>query len=366
VGGEFLILGWALGSQGIGLLDDATLASLEPLLILGLGWIGLLVGLQFELRMLRRVPASFYGVAVIQALLVLALLFAAFYPLLAWLFGPGRLTQGAAFFLAAAGADSSQHILALAVRERRHHPHAPIHLYQICAEIDSLVPLFALAVLAGLQREIILLPHEAPGWSEGLWHLVQASGLGLLLGLLLSFLLHRVRDASHHLLILIGFLALSGGLSRALGFPPLFVNFLAGAVTVNLIGHRGNTWRLASASERPFYFIFLLLVGAGWHWEQYWALALAPLFFLLRLVAKMISLPVAGRLVLGRPLLGPEAGRALGGQSGVSVALVASLQLLQRGTLADTSYSIVLLGFLISALLSPGLSYRALKRGVRP
>ena len=64
VGGEFLLLGWALGGQGLGLLDDGTLASLESLLILGLGWIGLLVGLQFEMHLLRRVPASFYGVAV--------------------------------------------------------------------------------------------------------------------------------------------------------------------------------------------------------------------------------------------------------------------------------------------------------------
>jgi hypothetical protein len=365
VGGEFLLLGWALGGQGLGLLDSATLGSLEPLLILGLGWIGLLVGLQFELPLLRRVPLSFYGVAIVQALLVLGILYLASYPLLSWIFGPGRLTQAAALFLAAAGADSSQHILALAVRERRHHPHAPVHLYQVCAEIDTLVPLFALAVLAGFQRELAFGPPVLPDWGEALWRLAQATGFGLILGLLLAFLLHRVKEASHHLLILVGFLALSGGLSRAAGFPPLFVNFVAGALTVNLVGHRGDTWRLVSTSERPIYFIFLLLVGAGWHLEQLWALAIAPVFVILRLLAKSLSLPVAGRLIFGRRLIGTEAGRALGGQSGVSVALVASLQFIERGPLAETVYSVVLVAFLVSALTAPGLSFRALQRGVQ-
>ena len=48
-----------------------------------------------------------------------------------------------------------------------------------------------------------------------------------------------------------------------------------------------------------------------------------------------------------------------------SVALVASLQFIERGTLADSVYSVVLLAFVLSALISPGLSYRALQRGVK-
>jgi len=365
VGGEFLLLGWALGGQGFGLLDRPTLAALEPLLILGLGWIGLLLGLQFELPILRRVPKSFFGIAILQGLLVLAALYLLLVPLLARLFGPGPTTQAAAFFLAAAGADSSQHILALAVRERRRHPHAPVHLFQFCAEIDNLIPLLALGLLAGFHHERALMTLTDPGWLDALSRLGLAVGLGALLGLLLAFLTQRVRETSHHLLILIGFLAFSGGLARALGFPALFVNFVAGVVTVNLLGFRRDTWKLAAASEKPFYYIFLLLVGAGWHLGSPWALALAPLFFALRLGAKSLTLFLAGRAIFGRALLGPRAGLTLSGQSGVSVALVASFQFLERGTLADSSYSVILIAFLLSALSAPGLTVGALQRAVK-
>ncbi len=365
VGAEFLVLGWALGEHGLGFLDRPMLTALEPLLVLGLGWIGLLVGLQFEWRLLRRIPLSFYGTGIIQGLIVLVVLFFPLRWLLAGIFGPGPDTATAAFFMAAAGAESSQHILALALSERRQRPHAPVHLYRFCAELDNLIPLIALALLAGYLQQRALLPMDAPSWSMTFRSLGMGTLLGIALGLLLSLLHKGVVKPAHHLLVLLGFLALSGGVSRTLGFPPLFVNFVAGIVSVNLMGHRDDTWQLAAASERPFYTIFLVLVGAGWQLGSPWVVLLAPVFFLLRVSGKMLGLAIAGRIAMGKRLLGARAGLALSGQGGISVALVASFQFLDRGTLADSIYSVVLIGFIISALISPSLTLMGLKRGVR-
>ena len=365
VGGEFILAGWALGEHGLGLLDRATLAAVEPLLLLGLGWIGLLVGLQFELRLLRRVPRTFYSVAILQGLFVFLTLLAVLYPLLARLLDPGAPAWAAAFFLAGAGADSSQHILALASRERRHHPHAPLHLLQFCAEIDNLIPFIGLAVLAGLLQEHAALGSLGPAWlSLAIW-IGLGTLLGVALGLLLALLIRGVRKSSHHILLIIGFLALSGGLGHALGFPPLYLNMIAGIVTVNLAGHHTDTWRLAAASERPFYFIFLLLVGASWQLGSLWSLALAPLFFLLRILGKMGGLWLAGRIAFRKPLLGPRVGLSLCGQSGVSVALVASFILFESGGVGDGVHSVILIGFLLSALIGPGLTIHSLERKVQ-
>ena len=365
VGGEFLILGWALGEQGLGFLDRAMLAALEPLLVLGLAWIGLLVGLQFELHILRRIPRGFYGTGLLQGFISMLVLFFPLRWILAASFGPGPDTAAAAFFLAAAGAGSSQHILALALRERYSRPHAPVHLYQFSAELDNLIPLLALALMSGFLHQRALLPLDAPSWAITWSRVGLGALLGIGLGLLLTLLQKGVKQPSHHLLVLLGFLALSGGVARTLGLPALFVNFVAGVVSVNLLGHRDDTWRLATASERPFYTIFLILVGAGWHLGSPWVLLLAPFYFALRLGSKVFGMSLAGRLALGKHLLGPRAGLALSGQGGVSVALVASIQNLQRGTLADTVYSVVLIGFLLSALVSPALTLHGLQRGVK-
>jgi len=366
VGAEFLILGWALGDEGLGFLNREMLAALEPLLVLGLGWIGLLVGLQFEVGILRKVPPSFYGTGLLQGLIALVAIFLPLHFILVRIFGSSPDVAAAAFFLAAAGADSSQHVLALALRERKRTPHAPVHLYRFSAEVDNLIPMIALALLAGFLHQRALLPMAAPSWLETFRMVGLGTVLGVVLGLLLSLLQKGVREPAHHLLLLLGFLALSGGVSRTLGFPALYVNFVAGMVSVNILGHRDDTWKLAAASERPFYTIFLVLVGAGWSLGSPWALLLAPIFFAVRILSKLLGMSLAGRIALGKRLLGPRAGLAMSGQSGISVALVASFHFLERGTLADTVYSVVLIGFILSALVSPTLTLMGLQRGVKP
>jgi len=174
--------------------------------------------------------------------------------------------------------------------------------------------------------------------------------------------LHRLRDRSHHLLVSVGFLVFSAGLGRALGFPPLFLSFVAGMVLVNLGGHRSLTWEIAASSERPFYFILLLLVGAGWHLGHPWALLLAPLFFLARVAAKSLCVWMAGRLILGRRALDWRSGLAISGQGATSVALVASVQLMEQGTLADSAMSMILISTLLSAALAPRITAMGLQR----
>jgi hypothetical protein len=51
----FLAIGFALGGSGLGLFPADVLANLRVVVLFGLGWIGLVFGLQIELRVLRRV-----------------------------------------------------------------------------------------------------------------------------------------------------------------------------------------------------------------------------------------------------------------------------------------------------------------------
>jgi len=363
VGTEFLIIGWAL--RALGILGEGIWEALQPLVTLGLSWIGLLLGLQFELRHLRKIPLAFHVVGLAQGVLVTVGVSLAFYPLLAQIFGRGIDTQAAALLLGAAAATSSQDILELALRRRKRHPHAPVHLYRYAAGLDSMIPVFILALLSGIDREQSLFQSQTQHWLGALGWTGYATGLGIVLGLLAVFLLHRIRDKSRHLLVTIGFLIFSGGLAIALDFPPLYVSFVAGVVMVNLTGHHSITWEIASASERPFYFILLLLVGAAWNMGSEWALLLGPLFFLARILAKSLSLWLAGRVIFGRNLLDLRSGLALSGQGATAVALAASIQLIERGTLADSALTMILIAVLLSSLFAPGLTAQGLSRGVR-
>jgi len=60
-----------------------------------------------------------------------------------------------------------------------------------------------------------------------------------------------------------------------------------------------------------------------------------------------------------------RSGLALSGQGATAVALVASVQLVERGTLANTSLSMILVAVLLSGLFAPSLTSEGLSRGVR-
>ncbi|MFH1569681.1 MAG: hypothetical protein ABIL09_16920, partial [Gemmatimonadota bacterium] len=85
-GTGFLLLGLLLGEFGLGLLDAATLSGLSPFVGLGLAWIGLLFGVQWEARVLRSLSAAGVAAALGQAAFTGVLVAVPFYFLFARLF----------------------------------------------------------------------------------------------------------------------------------------------------------------------------------------------------------------------------------------------------------------------------------------
>ncbi|HDH96816.1 MAG TPA: hypothetical protein ENF73_03705, partial [Proteobacteria bacterium] len=66
---SFLLLGLILGPSVTSVFDENTLASMEFVAALGLGWIGFLFGMHLEWRLLRKVSTRLYVLAFGQALL---------------------------------------------------------------------------------------------------------------------------------------------------------------------------------------------------------------------------------------------------------------------------------------------------------
>ena len=67
-GVEYLLLGILLGPQVSGVLSEQTMAGFAPFITLALGWIGAIVGTQFYLAALVRIPGLAYRLAFLEAL----------------------------------------------------------------------------------------------------------------------------------------------------------------------------------------------------------------------------------------------------------------------------------------------------------
>ena len=63
----FFAVGVALGPLAIGVLEEQTISGLDVVVDLGVGWVGLLFGLQFHFKDLRRLPGRHYLGAALQS-----------------------------------------------------------------------------------------------------------------------------------------------------------------------------------------------------------------------------------------------------------------------------------------------------------
>ncbi len=252
---SFVAAGVVLGPAGLGLFAPDVLRQLRPVVLLGLAWIGLLVGLQADLTVIRRLAPWHRRAGLLLPLVPGALV------------GGAALGLGAAPLLAAAAACiamvSSPGTLAALGRAGRPRDRAAVRLLRLVMSFSSLPALlgFGVAVLL-LGPEPVL----GPGIVDRSQALVVAVGLGVLLGYAVIVLLRGERLGIHILTMLTGVMALLAGAAEMVGATPLLLALLAGAVVMGRCAFPHRILQTAHGLETPMLVALLVLVGAAWRW----------------------------------------------------------------------------------------------------
>ncbi len=370
----FLGIGAIFSQESVGVLTPAVLSDLKPAFEFGLGWVGFVVGLQFDVRKLDSLPQSLGPVIVIES----------FVPMLttAVLCGMALVGMGVswvdnafvrdALVLAACAAPSAP--ISMEVWQRRVGEKAARMIDEVTS-IDEVVGLVVLAFVAVLFR-----PHATEiRWvlPPSAWFLM-TFGLGGTLGIITYVLLRGARNAAEELALLLGAVALSAGVAGYLALSVPVICAIAGALLANLpvrdlAGLRATLIKV----ERPIYLIFLLVVGATWRPGEWQGWVLAPAFVLARVAGKRLGaiwskragpkeLPSAGMLAL-----------ALAPQSPISIVVIVSAATLYEGQGAERvrwAINAVIIGGVLSELVVRLLEWRRRRRadltplpvGVRP
>jgi hypothetical protein len=292
----FLALGAIFRLDSIDILTDAVLEDLRPAFEFGLGWVGFVVGLRFDIRRIDKLPKSIGPAIVAQSLS----------PMIVVGIGSGFLLYGLGL---RPGEGLYVHTLILAACAAASAPVNAVALTfaygtkasSLVGEITALDEVAALSLLALIS--ILKRPDAAfTAWTlpASAWFLLLL-GLGVLLGVLVYLLLRGAKNEAEEICFLIGGVALSAGVAGYLALSIPVTCALAGAMLANLpLRDRAGLDSLLNSVERPLYLIFLLIVGASWSpWDwQGWALGLV--FVFTRLLGKFIGSFWAKRV-------GPEA-----------------------------------------------------------
>lgn len=285
-GFPFLLLG--LLFRELGILTGHVLADLRPLFEFGLGWVGLSIGTNLDIRRFDRLPASFAPAIALASLMPIVFAAIACSLTLAWLgTTPGTGLIRDALLLMACAAVSAPANLELLLRRWK----GSVQLVLETTRVDQLA---ALAILGF--ASIIFRPDR----TVTLWHLPRSGwflmtlGLGALLGIVIYLLVRNLRDRNEELAMLLGAVALASGMAGYLALAVAVVCALAGAVLINFPMERGD--RIVSTLrevERPVYFLFLFIVGAAWRPDEWQGWLLGIVFAISRGYGKIVAARIA-------------------------------------------------------------------------
>lgn len=341
----FLAMGAIFRLPSVGILTDDVVSDLRPALEFGLGWVGFVVGMHFDVRELDALPEKTGAVVVAQSAVpfvttVVACLVALFaleipYVMAEWnsmgdAFGALMGDRAALRDALALGACAAPAAPVAAVAIARTTGSVGARLLARVTELNDVAGVVVLGLICAVFRpteELAAwrLPHIA-------WMFVTL-GLGGVLGILTYVLVRSARSVAEETALLLGALGLSAGMSGYLGISPLVTGAIAGALLTNLPHHAHTRLKqLIKEVERPLYLIFLLVAGALWDPSAWQGWVLAPVFVLARVGGKLIGAHTAKRT-------GPEGlpdaatlGLALAPQSPIAIATIVSFVTLYKPT----------------------------------
>ncbi|WP_437301911.1 cation:proton antiporter [Sorangium sp. So ce388] len=286
-GAEYVVLGFVLGPSALGLLEPSSLAAFEPIAGVALGWLALVVGLDFGFVGNRRVRPSRMALGVLMSIATGCAVAAA-----VWLAAERAvpsLDRGERALLAtgvgAVSAETTRHAV-LWVTQRYGASGKLSDLVADIADCDDLGPLLMMGAAFALA------PQATAHWPIPFWGwTIVTTLIGVVLGLIAVVLLGSDFRLIQSWGVLLGTSLLTMGTSARVGLSPLLATFAMGVTIAAVSRHREEIVAMVAPTERPVILPALLLAGANVSPKA------AP--FLPWIVAIALVARVAGKLATG-------------------------------------------------------------------
>jgi Kef-type K+ transport system membrane component KefB len=351
-GAEYLLLGVLLGPSVSGIIQASTVDGFAPFLTLALGWVGALIGAQFYVRDLIRVPTDHFRVATTEALLVLVVVAGVMGTAFSlWLDTAWEEVVVPAIVLGAVAVTSAPTAIAMASRRLQARGFL-VRQLQVSPAMEAVVAVTAFGVLLAVTHPGP--PGEVRPPTPTEWVVITVA-IGLAGGWLFHLFVAGERKTDRLFIALSGALILSSGAAAYLRLSPLLPALLVGLVLVNTSGARDEIRDVLARLERPLYFVLLIFAGAAWQPAGAGWVSVAVLFVATRALAKVGGASLAARLHGQLHALGVRWGLGLFGHGGLAVAIALNYRLFHASAVADLVFTATLVSVLLTDVLSARL-----------
>jgi len=349
---EYIVFGLLLGSSGLDILDAEIIEKFQPFVVFGLAWIGYLYGIQFEIKLVRKLPKKFFSITVIQAVITFILVMTAMFVFL-------HFTSSLSFnevlivsiVLGITALSTAQSALAIVNKSFKFDNQRLFDLLRYISGVDGLIAILLFGILLCIVDPATYSIVSPLIMSKWILLTVFTSILPVAVFLLLT------RDKYKHgefLLLLTGIVAFSSGMSFQFGLSPLIIGFISGFALANTCKFRVRALNYFSEGEKPFYIIMLIILGAGWNFEVGISIVTILIFVLFRIIGKVVGNFVASNSFDSTFKISNGIGLALLSTGGISFGIIISFKILFP-KLSDEIIYIILIAAFFFELISPKL-----------
>ena len=356
-GAEYVVLGFVLGPQVLSVVGHSLIEAFQPVVLVGVSWLGLVLGVSYLRVAARPVPVPRIALGIALSALVSACVTAVVY-FGATYFSPLPRVEVIAF-AATAGivcSETTRHSVRWVVE--RYGAKGP--LADLAADTSRASALFGSLALSAVNA---WLPGAAlPGFSV-LERVLVSLVLGIVLGFTTALLLGREFRRDESWGILLGTSLLGTGAAARLNLSPLSTTFAMGLTLAIVSRHRVDIKAMVTPTEKPVLLPVLLLAGA------YVNVKISAVLLVLvaaALIAKILARVLCGTLlsITSPPVqgVGLEFGGSMLSSGALGLAVALAFAVRHPGAVGDAVLLLAALGVLIGEWLGPAALRRALTR----
>jgi len=347
-GSEYIFLGIALGPLGLNLFPKSMMISLDPIIHLGLGWVGLFLGMQLRVVDINRLQTRHLAITFLQSLFTgLLVALALWFPLKGLFSSQGHLLPIAITVLAASAAVSSPTIMFLIGKESGFKDKI-FKLFHIITNLDGVI------AVAAVGLALTLLRPEANYYGRFLL-LFQSICIGIFLGYIFTQLPREKLTENELIVIFLGFLLFSSGVGGVLQVSPLFINLICGTFLANTLKKDDKFYAVIINAEKPLYIVMLIIAGLMFSYPGAYGILLAFMIITIRFAGKYCFLSFAA------PHLDPSikfpqySGFALISQGAMALTIGFAYLTTYPGSIAETVFSVIIIAVLVNEMIAPYL-----------
>lgn len=180
--------------------------------------------------------------------------------------------------------------------------------------------------------------------------------LGLVLGLVFTYLIKRVKSKEDTLSAIITVILLSTGLANYLGLSPLLVNMMVGGVLVNYHNNSKQVFDNINDFASPINLLFFTFAGAKLDLSVLFSIGALGIFYALsRAIGKIAGASIGAKIVKAEETVVKWLGLALLSQGGISIGL-SMIVARELSGFADEIITVILFSVLVFEILGPILA----------